>query len=361
MNSRRVRLPFKVKKPMLACGADLKSAFALAKGGEAILYDGFGDLGDLANLEEYEGEVRRAIKTTGIKPEVVACDMHPGYFSTRFAEGFSEAVKGRLYRVQHHEAHVSSAIIDNKLKKDVIGVAFDGTGYGTDGNIWGGEFFTGRSEGFKRVAHLEYAAMPGADLAVRQPWRMAESYIYAATGKCKEAVIKKMIDRKINSPVTSSVGRLFDAAASIILGKRISGFEAALPIELEKIIAEDCNKAYRFTIKPGVCMTVSWALIIKGLISDIRKKVAKPVMAAKFHNTMAAIISKTASMIREKNNIKKVVLSGGVFQNIYLSDKASDLLNDAGFEVYRSSELSSTDSSLSIGQIAIAEKRQLCA
>jgi len=128
MNSRRVRLPFKVKKPMLACGADLKSAFALAKGGEAILYDGFGDLGDLANLEEYEGEVRRAIKTTGIKPEVVACDMHPGYFSTRFAEGFSEAVKGRLYRVQHHEAHVSSAIIDNKLKKDVIGVAFDGTG-----------------------------------------------------------------------------------------------------------------------------------------------------------------------------------------------------------------------------------------
>ena len=249
MTVRRITLPFRAERAVLACGADLKGAFAFAKDEKAFLIYGFDDLSDPSNFARYEEAVKAYRKKLGIKPEIIVCDLHPNYFSTHFAENLHSFTPSRsrahlsvpchyqLCKVQHHEAHIASAIVDNDIKGTVIGIAFDGTGYGYDGNIWGGEFFTGDLKGFKRAAHLEYIPMPGGEKAIREPWRMAAGYLYRAFGKdfLKSGsraylnmpyrnmdslkVLVKMIDGRINSPLTSSAGRLFDAVWSLVLSK----------------------------------------------------------------------------------------------------------------------------------------------
>jgi hydrogenase maturation protein HypF len=365
-----IRLPFRLKKSVLACGADIKGAFALAEGDTAYLVDGFGDLADPDNLERYEKAVGALEKKLKIKPKVIVRDLHPGYFSTRFAESLRLTTYDlRLCKVQHHEAHIASAIVDNAVKGDVIGVAFDGTGFGTDGNIWGGEVFVGNLKKFRRAAHLEYVAMPGADAAVREPWRMAASYLYKAYGnnflkKLKKGgralFIKAMIDKKINSPLTSSAGRLFDAVGSIVLEKEDAAFEAELPIELEKIAAKDNNDAYTFG-KGDSHFLGQASTVIKAIMNDMEKKTDRAVIAAKFHNAVANLIVSAASAIRKNTGTDKVVLSGGVFQNKYLSAKAADILKDKGFKVYRHRGINTNDSGIPIGQIAIAQARGICA
>lgn len=377
---KKLTLPFRVKKPVLACGADLKGAFALAKGRNVYLFDGFGDLSDLDNFTRYEKAVTAAEKKLKINPQIVVCDLHPGYFSTRFAESFQlsaisagggSAYGGsfQLYRAQHHEAHIASAIVDNGIRGEVLGAAFDGTGYGLDGNIWGGEFFAGKIGSLKRVAHLGYIPMPGGEACIVEPWRMAASYLYSIFGKDflkpksdfargidkkSWAVLKNMIDKKINSPLTSSVGRLFDAAGSLILNKRTVGFEAQLPIELENIADKNEGGYYDFELKKKDGMTiVNMAGAIRGILKDLDKKTPDPKISAKFHNTVAFIILKTA----KKFNFKKIVLSGGVFQNRFLSRKARQLLEEHGFEVYTRSNIEINDSGIPIGQIAIASAR----
>jgi len=355
-----INLPFLVKRPILACGADMKGAFALAKSDMAYLFDGFGDLSDLDNFTRYEKAVRIAINNLRIKPEIVACDMHPGYFSTQFAKSYQlSAFSCQLCELQHHEAHIASAIIDSDIKGDVLGVAFDGTGYGTDGNIWGGEFFIGNIGKFKRIDHLEYLPMPGGEICIKEPWRMAASYLYTAFGesflklkidfvkaidKKKWAVLNKGIDRKINSPLTSSMGRLFDAAACIILNKRVARFEAELPIGLERIAEAGVDDAYD---------SIESVEIIKGVVRDIKKGAAASTISAKFHNSIAAMILNVA----RKAGMKKVVLSGGVFQNKYLAERTADLLNDNNFKVYPHRNVQTNDSGIPIGQIAIANSR----
>ena len=375
-----MKLPFMVRKPILACGADLKGAFALAKGDAAFLYEGFGDLSDLGNFERYENAVSKAIKKTGIKPAVIAHDMHPGYFSTRFAEDFAQkSQRAALYAIQHHEAHVASCIVDNDIKGSVIGVAFDGTGYGLDGNIWGGEFFIGSVKGFKRAAHLEYVPMPGGDAAIRQPWRMAVSYLYTARHSeaakrpknlkarsfgsslrdspqddrkiSRAAFIIDMIEKKINSPLTSSAGRLFDAAASLVLRKDTADFEAELPIALEKIVDRNCDESYTAALPSDS------AGIIKRVAADVDRKVDSGIISARFHNTVSGMIAQTAKRLCKQYRAKKIVLSGGVFQNKFLSEKTVDMLNGGGFSVYTHKNISTTDSGIPVGQIAIANAR----
>lgn len=358
-----IKLPFRVKEPILACGADLKGAFALAKGREAYLFDGFGDLSDLNNFTRYEKAVKAAQEKLKIRPKIVACDLHPGYFSTQFAQNYKlRTTDCGLWTIQHHEAHIASAIVDNDIKGEVLGVAFDGTGYGSDGNIWGGEFFMGGIKNLKRIAHLDYIPMPGGEACVKEPWRMAASYLYSALGnnflklkvdfvkdidKKRWAVLKNMIDKKINSPVTSSMGRFFDATGSLILNKREAFSEAELPIELEKIAAINIDDSY----DPD-----SSAKIIKGVIQDLKKRISASIISAKFHNSIAKLISETA----KKSRMKKVVLSGGVFQNRCLVDKASKLLNKGNFKVYINSKTQTNDSGIPIGQAAIANARALC-
>lgn len=364
---RNVDLPFKLRRPILACGADLKGAFALAKDREAFLFDGFGDLSDLDNLTRYEAAIKERIRELRIKPEIIAHDLHPGYFSTRFAENYTMYdIRCTIYDIQHHEAHIASAIVDNSLEGDVIGVAFDGTGFGSDGNIWGGEFFIGSLKGFKRACRLRYLSMPGGDMVIKEPYRMSVSYLRSAgcefPDKKKAAILFRMIDRKINSPLTSSAGRLFDAAASIILGKTNASIEAELPIELEKIAQKGCGETYAFNIKHEDDMPVIDTIpIIKAIVKDLSKKTPKPEISARFHNTIAAVISKVAYDLRKRSGVKTVVLSGGVFQNKYLVKKAMAMLEDANFKVYAHSSIPTNDSGIPIGQIAIAGARGICA
>jgi hydrogenase maturation protein HypF len=310
----------------------------------------------------------------------VACDLHPGYFSTRFAENYTlsashyplYAIRSTLIKVQHHEAHIASAIVDNDIKGDVIGVAFDGTGYGSDGNIWGGEFFVGSLKGFKRTAHLEYIPMPGGEKAIKEPWRMAVSYLYRAFGNKLPmlanrwrredlVILKAMVEKNINSPLTSSAGRFFDAAGSLILAKDVAVKEAELPVELERLsFGRDCD-GYSFNMQAhegGFVIAVSD--IIKGVVRDIAKRIGAPVMSSRFHNTIADIILKASLRLRRRSKIRKVVLSGGVFQNRYLTTRAAEALGSSGFKVYTHSEVSTNDSGIPIGQIAIASTRGIC-
>ncbi|MDP3790983.1 MAG: hypothetical protein Q8R38_02945 [Candidatus Omnitrophota bacterium] len=359
-----IRLPFEVKSAILACGADLKGAFALAKGDKAYLFDGFGDLSELDNFTRYINAIAVAQKELKISPKIIACDLHPGYFSTQFAKSLQpKAYSLKLCKVQHHEAHIASAIIDNNIKGDVFGVAFDGTGYGLDGNIWGGEFFVGGLKSLKRIAHLEYIPMPGGDACIKEPWRMAASYLYYIFGdgflklkidfvksidKIKWAVLKNMIDKRINSPLTSGMGRLFDAAGSLVLNKPIANFEAELPIELEKIAEKGVDDSYDSDNSAG---------IIKAVVRDVGKNVPASTISAKFHNSIANMIVAVA----KKSKIKQVVLSGGVFQNRYLMSRTVKMLNKNNFKVYTHLNVETNDSGIPIGQTAIANARAVCA
>ena len=374
----RIELPFQVKSPILACGADMKGAFALAKGREAFLVDGFGDLGDPDNLAKYEKAIKAAIKKLKIIPNIVACDLHPSYFSSQFARNYTlYAKRYTLCKIQHHEAHIASAIVDNSIKGDVIGVAFDGTGFGFDENIWGGEFFLGNLKGFIRIAHFEYMPMPGIEMVIKEPWRMAASYLYSAFGnninglkidfakymeRDRWQILRKMIDKGVNSPLTSSVGRLFDAVASMVLLKKKAKFEAELPMKLEKLAIASCRDSYDFEVKheeDGLVINVR--KVIKGIVKDISADIEKSVISAKFHNTLADIISKVSAMFRKKCCVNKVVLSGGVFQNRYLTKETIRVLTMEGFLVYINAKISTNDSGIPIGQIAIANARSSCA
>lgn len=368
---RRIELDFRLNNPILACGADVKSAFALGKDKEVFLFDGFGDLGELDNFTRYEKAVEAAEKRLKVRPKIIACDLHPGYFSTRFAEHAQHTKRNtQLYKIQHHEAHIAGAILDNSVKGEVIGVAFDGTGLGVDGNIWGGEFFVGCAKSFKRTGHFEYIPMPGADCAAKEPWRMAASYLYKVCGKAglrsvdkkERLILKKMIDKKINSPLTSSAGRLFDAVGSIVLSKDKVSKEAELPMELERIADRSCGDIYGFDVRGKDGMSViDVSKTIRSIIKDVSKKIPTPIISAKFHNTVACIILEMASRLRSKFGIDKVVLSGGVFQNRFLTARALDMLKQGGFKVYMHSMIPTNDSGIPIGQIAIANARAVCA
>jgi hydrogenase maturation protein HypF len=376
-----IKLPFNVKRKILACGADMKGAFALADGPEAYLFDGFGDLGDPRNLERYEKAVARETKRSGIKPAIIACDLHPGYFSTQFAERAQGTERrARICRIQHHEAHVAAAIVDNAIEGNVIGAAFDGTGYGADGNIWGGEFFVVRSPmsvgrcGFTRVAHLAYVPMPGGEAAIREPYRMALAYLHSAfkrnTARLDleffkrglapfKKIFNKLLDGRINSPLTSSAGRLFDAVGSIVLEKKTVETEAELPIGLEKIALELCLEAYDFDIKKaGGMMEIDCRRMIKGVVKDMSGRSDRAIVSSRFHNTAAQIVLRVSEILRKKYGINKVALSGGVFQNAFLSARVKGLLSKGGFRVFAHSKIPANDYGIPIGQIAIANARR---
>lgn len=373
MATKEIRLPFTVKSPILACGADMKGSFAIARGKAVRLFDGFGDLADLDNFVRYEKSIVREVRKA--HPEAAVCDLHPGYLSTGFAERLASGGL-KLIRVQHHEAHIASAIVDHALKGDVIGVAFDGTGYGSDGNMWGGEFFTGGLKKLKRVAHLAYIPMPGGGSAISQPWRMAAAYLYSAFGAgaadlridCvrymagkKWRIVTGMIDKEVNAPLTSSAGRLFDAAGSIILSKYAVKGEAELPMELERIASREWADSYDFELRKDAGMILIDAKkTIRGIAADIANDTDRSIVSGRFHNTVAWMMVKTCLILRKICKLDRIVLSGGVFQNELLSGRVTHLLSEEGFDVYRHSRVDTNDAGIPIGQIALA-KRALCA
>ncbi|MBN1871599.1 MAG: carbamoyltransferase HypF [Candidatus Omnitrophica bacterium] len=376
------RLSF--RDSVLALGAEQKGNFSLFLGGALFSGPEFGNLRNPAEFKNFEKDIKSISKSlSGSKsgfPGIIACDLHPEYMSTKLAMALAdgERAKGRrvrLIQTQHHHAHVASCMVENGLKDKVIGVAFDGTGYGSDGHIWGGEFLVADYCDFKRAAHLAYVAMPGSDKAAEEVTRMAFSYIYSTYGEDYKTLKLKlsrvlgrdrcllyaeMIKKKINTPLTSSVGRLFDAVSGLIGLKETISHEGEAAIELEKVADIHCSKRYRFVIKEddeGRLIIEFWPMI-KEIVSDLKKRESTGSISGKFHNTLAEAVMEACISIRKRNGINKVALTGGVFQNELLMIRVKRRLNDSGFSVYAHSKGKCSDIGLSIGQAVIARTRK---
>ncbi|MGB9597042.1 MAG: carbamoyltransferase HypF, partial [Candidatus Poribacteria bacterium] len=303
-----------------------------------------------------------------IDPKILAYDLHPDYLSTKYA--LSQEDK-KLVGVQHHHAHIASCMAENGLSEKVIGIAMDGTGYGIDGNIWGCEFLLADYSGFQRYAHLKYLPMPSGDMAVKEPYRMALSYLYDAfdgelnnidipfidrIGYKKIDLIKKLIERSINTPLTSSCGRLFDAVSSLIGIRDVITYEAQSAIELEMIAEHNISDRYGYEIiDQEELLIIDIKEMFYEIISDLKNGLSKGVISAKFHNTLIDFIATICEEIRKTDkDINKVVLSGGVFQNKYLLDNTIKLLENKEFTTYFHKRIPTNDGGISLGQSVIA-------
>ncbi|MCJ7458690.1 MAG: carbamoyltransferase HypF [candidate division Zixibacteria bacterium] len=378
MNLRRGRgyvpLPLKVdlhfRKHILAAGAQLKNTFCLARDSFAFPSTHIGDLENYETLDFYSKEIERFKKLCSVKPEVVTYDMHPEYLSTKYALSLQNI---RKIPVQHHYAHIASCMAENKISQKVIGVAFDGTGYGEDENIWGGEFLLADLQGFQRIAHFKYVPMPGGEAAIKNPWMMAVSYLYACYGEdflnlnlefvrkidfSRWEIIRKMLDQKVNLFLTSSAGRLFDSVSVLLNFREKTNYEGQPAIELEFWAEENIKGKYDYEIiKENDLYLIRPDLIIKGVVNDLIKKQRKSKISARFHNTIAQIINEVCSRLRKEYDLNSICLSGGVFQNMLLLSRTYALLNKNKFRVYTHHLVPPNDGGISLGQAIIANQR----
>lgn len=360
--------PIKLKnnaEGIIACGAELKNTFCIGKSNLAYISQHIGDLKNIDTYEFYIESIKKFTKIFKAEPRIFVCDMHPEYLSTKYAE----KNKNIVMKIQHHHAHIASCMTENDLDEDVIGVALDGTGYGDDGNIWGGEFFISNLNEYKRYTHFEYFPVPGGNKAIEEPWRIAISYLYKVyqnkfeelnipflknINRDKILLIKQAINNKINCPLTSSAGRLFDCISALLGLCYNSSYEAEAPMKLEALIENGISDSYNFLIKDTILLDD----IIKGVVNDILKCTNNGIIAAKFHNTITNIINEVVNIIRKEFNFNKVVLSGGIFQNKYILGKIEKQLKKNNFHVYSHLAVPSNDGGISLGQLAIAAKRR---
>jgi hydrogenase maturation protein HypF len=360
-----IRLPFPLR-PILACGAELKNTFCLTRDEYAFVSQHIGDMENLETLNHFQRTVDLYQKLFRIRPEIVAYDLHPEYLSTKYARRLA----GDKIGVQHHFAHMASCLAENGERGPVIGLAFDGLGFGADGNLWGGEFLVGDYGSFERRAHFEYVPMPGGAAAIQNPWRMALSYLYTFLGReglmrhlpifaqAKEEkirVILRQIDRQINSPLTSSCGRLFDAVSALLELCVSVSYEGQAAVELEMIADPGEVGAYEFFVEEEEGKEIiRLKPMIEGILRDIEKATAHPVISGKFHNTLVKIGVSICQGIKREGGPKKVALTGGVFQNRLLSEKMRVALEKAGFLVLLHRRVPCNDGGLSVGQAVIA-------
>ncbi len=347
-------------KTILALGADIKNRFLLAKGSSLHFGPDIGDLSQAQNFELFKKEVHKAAKK--FKPSIIAYDLHPDYFSSLFAKEFNyelSTLSSQL--VQHHHAHIASVMQEHNLKNSVIGVSFDGTGYGLDGNSWGGEFLLVNRSGFKRIAHLKYRMMPGGDRVVNEPWRMALSilgervlpYLTAVSKKDKQLILA-MMSKYINSPKTSSAGRLFDAAAALLGVCVCASYEAEGPIKLEAMCDENVNTCYRFDAgKENGSTVINTDGLFLGMLKDLNSGKDKRLIATKFHNSMVEIIVRMLRKLSKTSGIKDVALSGGVFQNNFLKTKVIKQISASGLNVF-TNKTALNDFNISLGQYYVS-------
>ncbi|MEW6101671.1 MAG: hypothetical protein AB1481_05195 [Candidatus Omnitrophota bacterium] len=369
MDIKKIKLPFRIKRPVLGLGGHTKNTVCFAKGNYAYLSRPHPDLANLKDLLAFEKDAGYFLRK---KPRVIAYDLHPEYQSTKFALSLPPVACHRP-PVQHHHAHIASCMAENGLaNRKVIGVAFDGTGLGENNALWGGEFLICDYRSFTRLAHLKEVPLLGGERAILQPWRVAGAWLgqvykeklfdlpvdlVRGIDKEKWRVLKRMHVSAFNCPLTSSMGRLFDAVGSLVLSKLKAGFEAELAISLEKLACR-CNAAvrgYDFSLEKNSEMyIINPAIMFKGIIRDLAQKAPKERIAYSFHLTVAEMISRVCIKLRKKTGLNLIVLSGGVFQNNLLLNLSLDLLYRNGFTVARHKKLSSSDLSLSLGQAAIA-------
>ncbi len=352
---------------IFGAGAELKNSFCIGKNNNAFLSQYIGDLKNFETFEFYKRTINQFFDLFKFNPKVIACDLHPEYLSTKFAESLRvNSVNGSqipLIKVQHHHAHIVSCMAEYKLSEKVVGVSFDGTGYGTDGNIWGGEFLICDTKTFKRHTHFDYVKMPGGDLAVNESWRMVLSYLnHYSVDKIETLdciknirgndieIVQNMILRDINSPLTSSAGRLFDVLACLLNLCSKQTFDAEGPMRLESIIDKAETGYYPYVIENGI---VSFSDTINVILKDLNT-IIPSIISAKFHNTVVHIINDVVSQIKKDTGINKVVLSGGVFQNRFLLEKSIQILAKNNFEVYTNHLTPPNDGGIALGQLIVA-------
>ncbi|QKW40679.1 carbamoyltransferase HypF [Actinomadura sp. NAK00032] len=351
-------LPIPEGRPVLACGAELKNTFCLTRDGRAFLSHHIGDLENYETLRAFEEGIAHFRRLFDIVPEIIAHDPHPEYLSTKYALDLELP----SIAVQHHHAHIASCLADNGAPGPVIGVAFDGTGYGTDGTLWGGEFLVADLRGFERAGHLAPVPMPGGAAAIREPWRMAAAYgvpeDLPVAGRPSWPTVVEMARRRVNAPLTSSMGRLFDAVAAVLGVRDRVNYEGQAAIELEQRADPSEGAAYSAAITGSAPFTVAGSDLLNAAVTDLRAKVPVSAIAARFHNGIAALVVDAASRIRERTGLATVALSGGVFQNMLLLERTASGLTAAGFDVLTHHRVPPNDGGISLGQAAVATTRQ---
>ena len=356
---------------ILALGAEQKNSFCIGKNNQAIMSQYIGDLTNKPTCDFYRETIGRFKTLFRFTPDLIACDMHPDYFSTGYAGVLAKENGVRVIAVQHHHAHIVSAMAENGLDEKVIGISMDGTGYGTDGNTWGGEFLIADAADFVRYAHFDYVPMPGGDRVVDEPWRMAFSYLFRYFGdtidyyslpvfrsveRHKLALVMEMMVENINCPLSSGAGRLFDAVSALLGICTVASFDSEAPMRLESAVKAGTDHYYPF----AAGRTVVFEETFRAIMADMTH-LDKSVIAARFHNTVARVILEVSEQMRNETSIEKVVLSGGVFQNKYLLEKTTKLLTQKMFMVYTNHQVPVNDGGISLGQLVAASKKSgLC-
>jgi hydrogenase maturation protein HypF len=361
-----IELPLE-SPPLLAVGGHLKSVFTLASGRYAYQSQHLGDLENFTGLGFFTESLTHLMRTFEIEPQAVAHDLHPGYLSTSWAKQWAADHNLPTIAVQHHHAHIAACMAEHALDGPVIGLSLDGTGYGTDGRIWGGEVLVAHLDSFERFAHLDYVAMPGGDAAVREPWRMAFAHLLAAGFAEDEAaelvgattqearLLSRMIERSINAPLTSSLGRLFDAAAAVILRRRKVDYEAQAAIELEGLVIDEPDRLRGMEYVPELFQggILKLGYLWKVLVEDLQRGVPPARIAAQFHSGVAEGFIWAAARAREETGIVKAVMSGGCMHNRRLNQALRNGLEEDGFQVFAHRRVSPGDGGLSYGQTVI--------
>ena len=359
---------------VLAVGASEKNTICLTKENKAFISQHIGDLENLETLQFFEHVISHLKRILEIEPKILAYDLHPQYLSTKWA---LEQKGMKLVGVQHHHAHILSCLAENGDFSKVIGLALDGTGYGEDGELWGSEILLVDKASYKRFAHLSYRSLPGGERAIKAPWRMAISYLYPIYGRellelalpLKEVIEQKkiekimyMIEHSINCPLSSGLGRLFDAVSAMIGIKYYIDYSAQAAIELE-MCQEEADEGYEFFID---AKEMPWKIdpnpVISAIIDDLRRGVSRGIISGKFHKGIVNILVKICNLAREKTGLKRVALSGGVFQNAYLLSQMENRLKALGFIVYSHSQVPCNDGGISLGQamkIALLSRKRL--
>ena len=364
-----LRLNFEARKCVLAMGGHLKNTFCFLKKGYAFVSHHIGDLENLSALVSLEEGIEHYERIFHCHPQIISCDLHPNYASTNLAREYARKRCLPLISVQHHHAHVVSVLAEQGVKDKVIGVVFDGSGLGSDGTLWGGEFLIADFLDFKRAGHLRYIPLPGGVGAIKEPWKMSIAYLYEIykderalfareifPQRGKEInLVENLIRKRINSPLTSSAGRLFDAVAAILGIRERINYEGQAAVELEMLSQDEREKFYPFKItEGGENFIVDTLPLVEAVVEERRKKIKRELIAGRFHWTLSKIILKVCQLIREKHRLNQVVLSGGVFQNSLLLKQVLYLLRSSGFRVILPGFIPPNDGGISLGQAVIA-------
>ncbi len=364
--------PLKLKgnsKIILALGAQQKNTFCLAKGENAFLSGHIGDLDDMDTERDYKLEIESYMRLFDAKPEVVACDMHPDYVSTRYARQFKGILP--VYEIQHHHAHFASVLAEHNINGDAVGLIFDGTGYGEDGTLWGGEVLWGDMSKTRRIGHMLDAPLLGGEAAIHEPWRMALAMVNIACGKdfaldyfskygVRASLLLQAGERGINSPMTSGAGRLFDAVAALAGIRTHTSYEGQAAVELEQAIEDSEEGSYGFDIYwENNMMILDWRQLIHDVIRDVKKGCHKGAIAARFHRALVQLMADAAVLAGKQLGMRTVVLSGGVFQNAYILRNGITKLEKCGFDVFSNEKVPANDGGISFGQAAAVARQAI--